>query len=290
MKAHLLAALALTASAAISITMAGPAQAVDAGGPVIVDRSTSWNSDDYKTKEAYCPDNTYVIGTGAFGAGTDNMVDDLIPFSGHVYGKLWEDENGTNANSQLTVRAVCADVDGYEIVSGTSPDDSVSPKSAVAHCSNSSLDLLGTGFEVRDGFGQVTVTKVVPYADDAPSTDSVTVTAHEDDTSIGTNWTITAYAICGYAAGPTTIESSNTSYSTASPKGKSQTCPVDRFNTGAGAATSNATVGNIHLSPFMPGSHYGVEDLMNATAYTDDDGTNPSTAWYLTLHAICVLL
>jgi hypothetical protein len=38
----------------------------------------------------------------------------------------------------------------------------------------------------------------------------------------------------------------------------------------------------------MPGSYQDPYDLMNATAYEDDDGTN--AIWQLSLYAICVVL
>src|SRR6185436_8240909 len=57
------AALALAATT-VAID-AAPAAAIDAGGPVVVDRSTGWDSAPYKPMDAFCPDNTELIGTGA---------------------------------------------------------------------------------------------------------------------------------------------------------------------------------------------------------------------------------
>jgi hypothetical protein len=279
------AALALAATT-VAID-AAPAAAIDAGGPVVVDRSTGWDSDPYKDKEAYCPDNTELIGTGASGASANTIVDDLIPYPDHVYGILFEDGNGTNADSELTVRAICADVVGYEINVAESLDDGYTPKSAVARCSTDTKDLLGTGYAISGGLGEVTVTAVVPYAATAPTKDSVTVTANEDDDYSTGRWKVTAYAICGTLPYETVVQSSDTTSNSNSTQGKSQTCPSDRYNTGGGTyMLSNGR--DLHPSPFMPAGHYNGTDLVNGSAYEDDDGT--ANNWNMRLYAVCVIL
>ena len=278
------------AAAAVSTTSAGPASAIDADTPVIVNESTGWGTGQNKDQEAYCPDGTNVIGTGATGGGTNSVIDDLIPSADHVHGMLWLDESFTDATTNLTVRAVCADVDGYEIVRVPSLNDLNSPKSAVAHCSSATKDLLGTGFEITGGYGEVGVTKVIPYAASSLSTDSVTVTAYADDTGTSNRWTIIAYAICGNVVGETTIVSHDIPYlpiASVESQGGIETCPTDRFNSGAGA-TASAGGGNIHLGPFMPAAYYDSTSFMMAEAHEDHDGT--ITPWHLSMYAICVVL
>jgi hypothetical protein len=279
---------ALTVVAGSFVLNAAPAYAIDPGGPVIVDQSTGWSTTpDYKGKAAYCPDNTELIGTGATGASANTVVDDLIPYPDHVYGFLYEDGNGTNADSELTVRAICADVIGYEIREASSLDDGYTPKSAVVSCSSSTKDLLGTGYEIVGGYGEVTVTAVVPYAANAPSSDSVTVTANEDDDYSTGTWHVKAYAICGSLTYDTVVQSSSTSSNSNTSQGKSQTCPSDRYNTGGGTyMLSNGR--DLHPSPFMPAAYYGGVDMVNGSAYEDDDGT--ANNWNMSLYAVCVKL
>jgi|SoiMethySBSTD1v2_1073268.scaffolds.fasta_scaffold05759_10 hypothetical protein len=279
------AALALAATT-VAID-AAPAAAIDAGGPVVVDRSTGWDSAPYKPMDAFCPDNTELIGTGATGAGANTIVEDLIPYADHVHGFLYEDGNGTNADSELTVRAICADVVGYEINVAESLNDGYTPKSAVARCSTSTKDLLGTGYAISGGFGEVTVTAVVPYAATTPTADSVTVTANEDDDYSTGTWKVTAYAICGTLPYETVVQSSDTTSNSNTTQGKSQTCPSDRYNTGGGTyMLSNAR--DLHPSPFMPAGYYNGVDLVNGSAYEDDDGT--ANNWNMRLYAVCVIL
>lgn len=279
------AALALVAMTTVIDTT--PASAIDAGGPVVVDRSTGWDSDPYKPMDAFCPDNTELIGTGATGAGANTIVDDLIPYADHVHGFLYEDGNGTNADSELTVRAICADVAGYEINEAESLNDGYTPKTAVASCSDTAKDLLGTGFDIVGGGGEVTVTAVVPYAGAAPYADSVTVIANEDDDYSTGTWHVKAYAICGTLPSETVVQSSDTSSNSNVAQGKSQTCPSDRYNTGGGTYAHNYPR-DLHPSPFMPAGHYNGVDMVNGNVYEDDDGT-PNN-WYMSLYAVCVKL
>jgi hypothetical protein len=280
------AALAVAAMT-VAIDVA-PAYAIDAGGPVVVDASTGWGTTpDYKGQAAYCPDNTELIGTGATGASANTVVDDLIPYPDHVYGFLYEDGNGTNADSQLTVRAICADVIGYEINEGESLNDGYTPKSAVASCSSTAKDLLGTGFQIVGGYGEVTVTAVYPYAGTGANVDSVTVTANEDDDYSTGTWHVKAFAICGTLPYETVVQGSSTSINSNGTQGKSQTCPSDRYNTGGGTYAHNFPR-DLHPSPFMPAGHYNGVDMVNGSAYEDDDGT--PNDWYMTLYAVCVRL
>jgi hypothetical protein len=279
------------ALAVVAVTVAidvAPAYAIDAGGPVVVDGSTGWGTTpDWKGKNVYCPDNTELIGTGASGASANTVIDNLIPYPDHVYGFLYEDGNGTSADSQLTVRAICADVPGYEINVVGSLSDGITPKSAVASCSDTAKDLLGTGFEIVGGYGEVTVTGVVPYAGTAPNKDSVTVTANEDDDYSSGSWHVNAYAICGNLPDETVVQSSPTSRNTNGTQSKSQPCPSDRYNTGGGTY-AHLHPRDLHPSPFMPAAHFNGVDMVNGSIYVDDDGA-PS-AWYMTLYAVCVKL
>jgi len=289
--ARRLAGATAAALAVVALTVAidvAPAYAIGAGGPVVVDESTARSSTpDYKGKNAYCPDNTELIGTGASGASANTVIDALIPYPDHVYGFLYEDGNGTNADSELTVRAICADVAGYEINEAESLNDGYTPKTAVASCSDTAKDLLGTGFDIVGGGGEVTVTAVVPYAGAAPYADSVTVIANEDDDYSTGTWHVKAYAICGTLPSETVVQSSDTSSNSNVAQGKSQTCPSDRYNTGGGTYAHNYPR-DLHPSPFMPAGHYNGVDMVNGNVYEDDDGT-PNN-WYMSLYAVCVKL
>jgi hypothetical protein len=166
-------------------------------------------------------------------------------------------------------------------------NDGYTPKSAVASCSDTTKDLLGTGYEIVGGYGEVTVTAVIPYAGTAPNKDSVTVTANEDDDYSTGTWHVNAYAICGTLPYETVVQSSSTSSNSNGTQGKSQTCPSDRYNTGGGTYAPNYAR-DLHPSPFMPAAHYNGVDMVNGSTYEDDDGT-PNN-WYMTLYAVCVKL
>jgi len=157
----------------------------------------------------------------------------------------------------------------------------------VARCSSDTKDLLGTGYAISGGFGEVTVTAVIPAAATAPTADSVTVTANEDDDYSTGTWKVTAYAICGTLPYETVVQSSDTTSNSNTSQGKSQTCASDRYNTGGGTyMLSNAR--DLHPSPFMPAGHYNGVDMVNGSAYEDDDGTTNN--WNMRLYAVCVKL
>jgi hypothetical protein len=273
-----LAGAAVLAAATTTTTLAGSASATVPSWQVL-EASSLNNSDEYKgATTANCPTGTSVVGTGATDTGAGQVrLDDLIPSQDHVYAFGWEDENGTPNNWTVKARAICADLDGYEIISHTSTHDSVSPKSATADCTPGK-QLVGTGWSIAGGDGEVGVTQVLP------STNYLYVKAYEDDNGTSNRWDVTAYAICAYAPSGWHIVSSNTTDSSNTAQAKSQTCPVGEVILGAGFNVVGEG-DDIVPTSLWPGGYYAGQYLVTASASEDDDGT--TSIWHMGVHAIC---
>jgi hypothetical protein len=102
-----------------------------------------------------------------------------------------EDETGTSSNWLLRAYAICAPpLPGLEIVSPSSPNDSTD-KSVNAGCPTGKR-VVGAGGEIANGAGQVVLDAAVPFSD----LTAVAATGFEDETGLGQDWIVTAYAVC----------------------------------------------------------------------------------------------
>lgn len=222
-----------------------------------------------------------VIGTGwsIWSAGADEVsIQKVYPTTTSVVAVANEDETGAAGDWKLTVYATCATQPaGYEIVTATSTDDSVSPKSAIANCSTIAKKAYGTGF-VLDGTPDETVLTGLN-----PGTGAVQATAYEDDTGAGSDWSITAYAVCADdLPGRTIVASSD---QTAYPRTvEVSVCPTGKVATGVGAYFTLGT-GNVGLET-LKAARYASDHFGTATGREDEDGT--AALWDLTTEVVCV--
>jgi hypothetical protein len=272
---RLMAGGLVAGAAAIAVTVpASPASAQVAGRDVVTVNTTL--TSDNKSITANCDSGQRVIGGSAWlvRADGDVRIVDMIPRTDYLYAFAREDEDGTNASWQLFASAVCADpIPGMDIVERTSTVTSDPWNSVAADCTGGD-QLLGTGYRVNDGNGQVGL-------DDLKVTSStrLTVWAYEDGTGYGSNWSVTAFAVCAPAPAGLEIvseESTGTSDDTAA---LGAFCPNGKITLGGGGQVDGGG-GQVIIDDL-----YKSEDEYRIRAYEDDDGTN--NVWHLHAYAIC---
>jgi hypothetical protein len=277
------AVVPLGLAASLALMQPSAARAAIPGYEVVEESHASTSGD--KDIEVECPSGKVVLGTGFWGGWEDVIVDKLIPTETTVTAAAQEDENGYTSNWSIDVRAVCADDNfvAYKIVSERSPqeDGTTNPKHATATCPGG-MNVLGVGWEVYNGNGEVTVTKA------QPSSTSVTVTAHEDDTGTNRIWSVTAYAVCGSPIPGYEIVSSYTSYNSDYVKGRTTACPLGKVNIGAGFRFVGGG-GNLYITQLLTGAFYQGQGLFTGRGIEDDDGVHDGTPdnWQIGFYAIC---
>ena len=128
----------------IGIVAAGAAGTARAQiGPIsVVQASTAVDSTDFKQVEVDCPPGTIAFAGGA--SITDHgfvVAGDIVVHQSHPLGDpptSWlaaaQERSTYNANWELTSWALCATVEGYELVSVSTAFDSSSPKEVSAFC------------------------------------------------------------------------------------------------------------------------------------------------------------
>jgi len=187
--------------------VAGPAEALP-GDTIRVSSTSASNATGEKTATATCRDGKQLVGAGAVlnNAGARVVIDSIVPNGSPntaptaVTVKAVEDETGTAANWSVTAYGVCTRlaVTNLVRVSAASAVNSNSARAAVATCPSGSRTLLGSGFDIVSGSGEANISDLIP---DLGGDGTVTVRAHEDSTGLGSNWWLTAYAICGVVEG-----------------------------------------------------------------------------------------
>ena len=267
-------ALVLGAATAAITIPAAPASAAVAGRDIVTVH-TALTSDN-KSITANCDTGQRVIGASAWLVRADGEVRivDMIPRTDYVYAFAREDEDGTNASWQMWVSAVCANaIPGMEIVEQTSTVKSDPWNSVAADCTGGD-QLLGTGYRINDGNGQVGL-------DDLKVTSStrLTVWGYEDGSGYGSDWSVTAFAVC--APPPAGLEIvSEESIGTSDPSDAlGAFCPNGKVTLGGGGQIDGGS-GQVIVDDL-----YKSEDEYRITAYEDDDGTN--AVWHLHAYAIC---
>jgi len=164
-------------------------------GLEVVSNESPFDSSSSKNASADCPAGKRVVGAGAVVVGGQGQValDDVVAsadLSG-VGAVGIEDESGYANNWIVRAHAVCANPPpGLELVVARSDPDS-DPGSVTASCP-SGENLLGTGAAIASGDGEVVLDDVRPNG----ALTSVTVTGFEDETGLGSEWTLIAQAIC----------------------------------------------------------------------------------------------
>lgn len=197
-------AVAIVGGSAFTVAPAGafPGQTIR-----ITATSTLDGSESQKTVTATCPDGRTLAGAGAnINNGGGNVVLDEIRPNGSdsttptaVTARAFESQGGTNANWTLTAYAICTNLPFQfhrRYYSESAPFSSSSSVTETVSCYGS-MSLLGSGFDIVGGGGQVKLYKLSPDL----ATNTVTVRASEDEDGYGGNWTLRAYAVCGYLEG-----------------------------------------------------------------------------------------
>jgi hypothetical protein len=252
MRKVVLAALVAALVAWLGVSVATPSKA--ATGTTITGVERVENSSSNSTwlhvgATVSCPSSPtqkYVIDGSAYLTGGNGKVvidkiypsDDLTQVS--VEGKATDP--GSQGSWSITAVAVCADKpSGLERQIGYSLNDSNSPKAvpASASCALSNKTMLGTGFDIVGGDGEVGVYSVVPTVDAAGRADGVDVNAVETD-PLSTNWEVHAIAICADATYPQLVVSSAAWPTNGPNSGVTVYCPYGSVATGTGFAVNDA--------------------------------------------------
>jgi hypothetical protein len=284
-----LAAGAVTANLAIGGT---PASAALSG---ISLESSAWSvSDSSPSKTMYvdCPANTTVIGLGAsvFGGDGEVSVEQLLPDISNGRATATAKETDPFANDwQLKVYAVCApEPAGLVTVvsgrSGTSRD-----KTVTARCPGTKT-LLGYGYDVGDGFGEVIVNQTTPNGSTTTAADRVTVSAHED-ASYGADWSLYVYALCAKPITGQRVVTATTTTDDSDLKALNAECDPGENATGGGVeiTTTDPTLASeIAIDETTPlDINGGIVDAVQGVAYEEDVLANTET-WSLTSYALCL--
>lgn len=162
--------------------------------------------------------------------------------------------------------------------------DSTSPKliPAYAGCS-SGKTLLGTGFDIVGGAGEVGVYTVVPTVNGAAQADGVEVNAVETD-SLATDWRVDAIGICADATYPELVVSANAGGASDPGNSVNVYCPYGSVATGAGFAV-NDQLGEIIVASTDAGNAGDSSTFGSRMYATEEDGT--VNVWTPRAYAIC---
>ena len=188
---------------------------------------------------------------------------------------------------------ICADpLPGLVRISATSIDNSEDIKAVSAVCPTGKK-VVGTGFSVVHGKGQVSIDSV-RFLHFDPVPNQVHVRAHEVDLLYG-SWIVYAFAICAtppaglqvYSAGLSSEPDGNTGTTVVAP------CPPGKGMLGAGFRTEadipypDVVVDNV-LDDFTPnGGTTTAPTSVKVTHYEED---SPTSFWQTTAYAICASL
>ncbi len=192
--------LALAAGTAATVLIGPTAQAAASLSNVVVVTSapSASNSTSPKVATATCPKFMSVIGTGGIisgGAGKvalEQVLPDPRMRSVQVTGA---ETDPTSLNWSVRAKAICAPAPSGLVEKGWQSAVTSDDKEQTVRCP-AGKTLLGIGYEVLNGGGQVVVTKAAPIDGSAnsPAT-KVTVGAHEED-GTAANWRLVVRLLC----------------------------------------------------------------------------------------------
>jgi hypothetical protein len=175
------------------------------------------------------------------------------------------------------------------VVPGASATNSVN-KSATASCP-SGMRVFGGGGDIVGGGHEVALTGLRPVSTSSSGTfhDSFVASAEEDDSGYAANWTIYAYAICGYALPNMSIQTGTLTSTPGSDRlNTSASCPTGTAPVGFGAQITggngnvvlNSLLGNYTAGPFgTPSGWSSAQSFVDQTGYA---GT-----WSQASYAVC---
>jgi len=225
------AATAALAGAQALVQVAGAAPASAAvPGLQVVSATSVLDSNTLKAVTATCPSGKRVVGTGfhLLGGQGDVILDDLRPTATTVTVQAGEDQDGTTANWKITALAVCANpLPGLEIVTVTSAFGQSTSKGAFAFCP-SGKQLVGTGAELTNGFGQVSIGNLTV------SQNTTSAFGIDDQDGYSGGWSVTAYAICANPLPGLTIATGASQFDSSTQKIASANCPAGKKALGLG--------------------------------------------------------
>ncbi|GAA2370080.1 hypothetical protein [Dactylosporangium salmoneum] len=271
-----LAAVTVACAAAVTVpVLAGPASAAVPGRTTAF-QYTSYTSGN-KGIRIDCPTGTTLIGAAPSLAGGEGQVrfDQVIPYDDHLYVHAVEDEDGYAYTWSVGATIVCADKPaGYQIVPSTSTTTSDQYNSVAADCP-STQNLLGMGFAINGGNGEVGI-------DDVKATSATRATgwAFEDRTGYSGLWSLTMYAICSDALPGYEIVGVQGPDQSANSATETATCAIAGNKIIGGGGQIDGGLGEVVLDDltFTPTS-------FSIKAYEDQVGVSGS--WHLHAYAIC---
>lgn len=273
-------ALAAVPVMVLGLTLFSATAAQASIGTLTVDTDSRTNAggDRTESETAECPTGAVVIGTGWSATGR-TVVNEAVPDSstGTVRVQAFEQADGaTFPNWAVTAKAICATgITGVEVVNnGPSTFSSDSSRSDFAECPFGK-EVVGVGFDIgiSASEGEVHLTSIVP------TSNRVTVTAHEDDNGTAQSWGVTAYAVCAtepFGLEIVTSPSPATGFD-------ATTCPSGKTAIGGGGVVDGAE-DDVNLNGVKIGSYAG-QEFATVSAQEDRDGTISS--WETAATVIC---
>ena len=258
-------------------TWAVTAQAICAEPPAgleIVSVTSPSNANRPKTATAACPGAKRVIGAGAeiLGGNGKVVIDGMRPFGTEVDAS--GDVIGTY-DEPWSVRsyAICADpLAGQQIVTRLSDIGSLHTQLTATLCPTGTR-LLGTGFDVVGGSGEVGVVQLAPSSMVRISA----VAAEHSDYPI--SWQVNSIGICG-GLNLEVVASSSPS-NAASPKSRNVNCPGSKRVVGTGFRVTGNAPGNVVVDRMMPSTPTRV----SVRGIEDENGTLGT--WSVSARAVC---
>jgi len=196
---------------------------------------------------------------------------------------------GVCAGLQVTLQGA-ASAAPNRVVSAGSSTDSTARKSATAFCP-AGTRVYGGGGDIVGGGHEVALTGLRPVSTfvNGKFVDSFVATAEEDDTGYSGNWSVYAYAICGYAEPSMSIQQGQLAASPGSDRqSASASCPSGTAPIGLGAEITGGN-GNVVLNTVLGNyttNAYGLPTGSAwATGFVDESGFSGS--WSITSYAVC---
>jgi hypothetical protein len=246
-----------------------------------------------------CPPGKELISAGGYITGGLGSVamDDVFPNeatdSVTVTGKETDPYGGA---WRPTAVATCAPaLPGLEWIQAQSPNDS-SDKSVEASCP-AGKTLVGIGYTIENGFGEVVVKSIAPQSalggGGGPAATSVIVEAVEEGPgNYAPAWTLNAFAGCADPLAGQNVIKAQTPMDSTDPKPLSAVCPLGQVATGvAGSSgvTDPADKGNTVIDDMVPNNvDTGIAPTQaNGFAFVEDPFVGAFNSWALIMYALC---
>jgi hypothetical protein len=277
--------------AAAGLVVTGTPAAASLPGVVLETDWSQWSSDQSQTAVAECPAGTKVIGTGAdiFGGTNEEAIEQILPDIGKGTVTVTAKETDPDTHFwQVEALAICApEPAGLVTVlagrGGTSRD-----KTVTAVCPGSKT-VLGWGYDVGSGFGEVLVNQAIPDGSSITPATQVTVSAYEED-SYSRDWSLDVTLICAKPIATQHVISA-TQKGDIDYKSVEAACPTGESLTGGGgAATTNTPSLNseVLIDSSYPFSYsVGPPDVLRMEA-AEEDPLLITEKWTLAAYALCV--